>query len=147
MEPVQPQSQFQSTPPQKSHVKPLFIVGVVVAALVAIAISVFVIMNPRGIETNATETTSEVMITERGITPPTVTVKKGSNITWKNQDTAEHKLQLTSLNPPAELEGFGLTEGLASGEEYTFTFEAAGTFTYNDPTSPELVQGTIIVEE
>jgi plastocyanin len=141
MEPTQSQS------PQKNHVGPLFIVGIVVAALVAIAISVFVIMNPRGIETNATETSSEVVITERGVAPPTITVKKGANVTWKNQDDAEHQLVLTSPNPPAELEGFGLTEGIGKGEAYSFTFEAAGTFTYNDPTSPELVQGTIIVEE
>jgi len=143
MEPMQP----QPAPPQKSHVQPLFIVGIVVAALVAIAVSVFVIMNPRGIETDATETTSEVVITERGVTPPTVTVKKGANVTWKNQDAAEHQLVLTSQDPPAELEGFGLTEGIVKGEEYSFTFEATGTFTYNDPTSPELVQGTIIVKE
>lgn len=141
MDPVQTQ------PQPKSHMNPLFIGGIVVVALVAIAVSVFVIMNPRGVETNATEATSEIVITERGVTPPTVTVKKGSSVTWKNQDTAEHQLVLTSPNPPAELEGFGMTEGLGSGEEYSFTFEAAGTFTYNDPTSPELVQGTLIVEE
>jgi len=139
--------QTQQKPPQKSHVNPLFIVGVVVTALVAIAISIFVIMNPRGVETNATETSGEVIITERGVTPPTITVKKGSSVTWINQDTAVHKLALTSLNPPTELEGFGSTEGIASGEPYSFLFEVTGTFTYNDPTSPELVQGTIIVEE
>jgi plastocyanin len=76
-----------------------------------------------------------------------VTIKKGTSVTWKNQDDAEHQLVLTSPNPPAELEGFGLTEGIGKGEAYSFTFEATGTFTYNDPTSPELVQGTIIVEE
>jgi plastocyanin len=145
MDPMQPQIQPQPQP--KSHVKPLVITGIIIAALVAIAVSVFVIMSPRGIETDATETTSEVVITEYGVSPPTVTVKKGSSVTWKNQDAAEHQIVLTSPNPPAELEGFGQTEGLAGGEAYTFVFEATGTFTYNDPTSPELVQGTVIVEE
>src|SRR5688572_32790588 len=116
-------------PPQKSRIHPLFVVGIVVAALVAIGISVFVLMNPRGAETNATETASEIVITERGVAPPTVTVKKGSNVTWKNQDTAEHQIALTTPNPPSELEGFGLDEALASGETYSFTFEATGTFT------------------
>lgn len=143
MNPDQPQLPPQSKP----HIRPLVIIGIVAATLVAIAVSIFIIMNPRGIETDATETTSEVLITEQGVSPPTVTVKKGSSVTWKNQDTIEHQLLLTSPNPPAELEGFGLTEALASGEAYTFVFEAVGTFSYNDPTSPELVQGTIIVEE
>lgn len=141
------ESTSPTQPEQKSHMRPLFIIGIAVVALVAIAVSVFVLMNPRGVETNATETSSEVVITQRGVTPPTVTIKKGTNVTWKNQDAVEHQIMLTTPNPPSELEGFGLDEGLASGETYSFTFEATGTFTYNDPTSPELVQGTIIVEE
>ena len=140
----------QNTPTQpagKSRIRLLFVIGITIVALVAITVSVFVLMNPHGAETDATETSSEVVITERGVTPPTITIKKGANVTWKNQDAAEHQIGLTTPNPPSELAGFGLNEGLASGETYTFTFEATGTFTYNDPTSPQLVQGTIIVEE
>lgn len=122
------------------------VIAAIVLGLLAIAVSIFVLRNPNGAETAATETWSSATITDRGITPPTVTVKKGSSVTWTNQDNVPHTLTITSPNPPQELKGFGSDEPMAKGETYSFTFDAAGTFTYADPATPDKVQGKVIVE-
>lgn len=132
------------TPRTRLHM--FFLVMIVVVALVAIAASIYVVMNPAGIQTAATESSSVVTITNRGVAPATITVKKGDSITWKNQDTIAHRLVITTPNPPQELQGFGSDEPTANGESYSFVFEAAGTYTYEDPQYPNTVQGTVVVE-
>jgi len=117
-----------------------------VLALAAIAVSVWIIRNPSGIETNATEPINTVSITNRGVAPQTLTIKKGASVTWKNQEATPHRLQITSPNPPEQLQGFGSDEPMNQGESYSFTFDATGSFTYADPSNPQTVQGTIIVE-
>lgn len=133
-------------PQPKKRSRLIISIIIIVLAVVAIAVSLFFLTNPDGIETAADKSSSSVTITERGVAPPTVSVKKGESITWTNQDTAQHKLVITSPNPPRELEGFGSDEPMAQGDSYSFTFEAKGSFTYQDPTNPQKIQGTIIVE-
>ena len=120
---------------------------IIVAAIGAIVTSIVVLMNPGGVQTSANEASSSIAITERGVAPAVVTVKKGDSITWVNQDNAPHSIALSTPNPPKELEGFGSGDALAKGESYSFIFEAAGTYTYEDPDNPGLIQGQIIVED
>lgn len=137
--PVAPQPQ----PPKKKN--RILLIVVILLALAALVTSIMILMNPRGLETDATEASGEVSINSRGVTPPSIKIKKGDSVTWTNQDSAAHALVLTSPNLPAELEGFG-GEPMSAGESYSFTFEATGTFTYQDPENPEKVKGTIVVE-
>lgn len=134
----------QSQPRKRFQV--VLLICTIILALIAIGLSIYILLNPHGPETPNNESFSIVTITERGIAPPTVTVKRGDSIIWSNQDAVPHKLLITSLNPPPELEGFGSDEAIAQGETYSFTFDTPGTFTYHDPTNPERIQGRIIVE-
>jgi plastocyanin len=130
----------------RTRLHTLFLIMIVAVAVVAIAASIYVVMNPAGIQTAATEPSSAVTITDRGVAPSTITVKKGNSITWTNQDAIAHRLVITTPNAPQELQGFGSDEPTAKGESYSFVFEVAGTFTYEDPQYPNTVRGTIVVE-
>lgn len=145
--PAQAPAPTPAPEPKKKRTHLFVLIVVAIGAIAAIAASVFVLMNPAGIQTDATEATGEIVITEYGVSPSTITVKKGDSVLWRNQDTAAHSIILTSPNPPAELEGFGSDEPLDKGETYSFLFEATGTFTYEDPQNPARVQGTITVED
>lgn len=131
---------------QKKHIHTFALLGVALLAIIAIALSIFALLNPGSNETTTTTSTSSVIITEHGISPPTVTVNRGDGVTWINQDAAAHRLVITSPNPPAALQGFATDSPLSQGESYSFVFEASGTFTYDDPQNPEHIQGTVIVK-
>lgn len=139
-------TQTQSVPPKRGMHKFATVI-IIIVALAAIAVSVFVLSHPGGIETSANESVSSVSITERGVAPAVVTVKKGDGVTWTNQDAASHGIALSTPNPPKEMEGFGTGDALAKGESYSFIFEAVGTFTYEDPENPGLIQGRVVVED
>lgn len=141
---LQPQS---SSAQPKNHMRVFVAVAVSVAAVVVIGISAFVVLNHNGVQTVADESSSAITLTAHGVAPAVVTVKKGDSVTWVNQDNASHGLVLTTPNPPEQMQGFGMDEPLAKGETYSFIFESAGTYTYQDPSNPNAVQGTVIVED
>ena len=73
---------------------------------------------------------------DTGFVPATMTIKKGTTVTWTNRDTMNHTVT-------------GPTAGLASGNllptgTYTKTFNTVGSFDYNCSIHPTM-QGTINV--
>lgn len=69
-----------------------------------------------------------------GFLPTTITVKKGSTITWTNNDTAPHTVT-----------GNGWDSGqIDPGETYSRKFTAAGSFDYHCIIHP-VMQGTVNV--
>lgn len=70
---------------------------------------------------------------------PDITIKKGTTITWTNQDEARHNVVATSGNGPK-------SELLAMGESYSYTFETVGKVTYICEPHPYM-KGTINVVE
>ena len=151
--PTAPQPPVAPTPAPTPEKKPankkrLIVFGAaMLVALAAIGISIAVLFKTSGVETNANEEDAQVNITTEGFDPRVVTIKKGQNVVWTSQDKDAHNLSISSQNPPKELEGFGSDEPLANGESYSYTFDVAGTFTYQDPQSPEKFQGTVVVKE
>ena len=69
--------------------------------------------------------------------PKTLTVKKGTKVTFTNQDSVGH-------TATADDGDFG-TEILAKGESESITFDKAGTFTYHCTPHPNM-KGQIVVE-
>lgn len=70
--------------------------------------------------------------------PATLTVQKGTKVTWINGDGAPHTVTSLSggvLNSP----------NLSFGESFSFTFEEAGTFDYKCAIHP-MMRGVVIVE-
>lgn len=132
---------------RKSPLRMLLLIAVIIVALASIVALVYVVANYNGAETSTTLTTSTITMTDNSVTPSVVTVKSGDSVTWVNNGSSAHSLEITSPNVPQELEGFGGDEPILQDESYSFIFEAVGTFTYDDPSNPGQIQGTIIVEE
>lgn len=130
----------------RKNKRTFILVATIILAIVTVGVSAFVLLRPGSDETVTSELTSSVVITDRGVAPAVVTVKKGATVTWINQSDAPHRLAITSPNPPREMDGFGMPEPIAKGESYSYTFESAGSYTYDDPENPEYVKGTVVVE-
>ncbi len=67
--------------------------------------------------------------------PAMLTVKKGTSVTWTNNDSAPHQIKSATFNSPE----------LSNGQSFVFTFNEAGTFDYSCAIHPSMT-GTIIVE-
>ncbi|MGD8373637.1 MAG: cupredoxin domain-containing protein [Candidatus Woesebacteria bacterium] len=147
MQSPQMSMQEQSKAPGKNPLRVALLIAVIIVAIASIIALAYVIVNFNGVETVTDETFGTVTITDDGTTPSAITIKSGESVTWINDSSSSHSLEITSPNIPRELEGFGSDEPILQEESYSFIFEAAGTFTYDDPSNPSLIQGTIVVEE
>lgn len=116
------------------------VVGVAVVGLLAITgVGIFAFM---AMQQNDSELpAAQVDINPAGLSATTVLVKKGTEITWLNQDEQPHKI--VSDNEEA---GIDSGEALARGDSYTQTFDEAGTFSYYDPLNIDGFKGVVIVQ-
>lgn len=79
-----------------------------------------------------------VTIQNYAYSPSVLKVKVGTTVTWENQDSVEHSVTAD--------DGSFDTKMLAQGEQGSFTFTKAGTYTYHCSSHPSMT-GTIVVEE
>lgn len=70
--------------------------------------------------------------------PRSLTIKKGESVTWTNMDSVAHTVTSDSGSEIS-------SPSLPTGESYSHTFNAAGTYTYHCTPHPSM-KGTIIVE-
>ncbi len=98
------------------------------------------ILSPREDSGEAVETTM-VDIRNFAFSPSTITVKKGSTVTWTNQDSARH-----DVTPDSPSEAFQGSELLAQGESYSFTFDTVGTYTYFCSPHPYMKATVVVVD-
>jgi plastocyanin len=84
---------------------------------------------------------AKISITPNGFDPATITIKKGTDVTWTNNSA-----QSRSIVGDQENSGLGTGQPIDQGSSYSFVFDKAGTYTYHDPQQPSL-KGTIVVEE
>lgn len=89
----------------------------------------------------AAVTTNDITIRNYSFTPSKITVKKGTTVTWTNEDGVKH-----DIRPDSESEAFQGSELLDRGESYSFTFNEVGTFTYHC-TPHSYMTGTVEVVE
>ncbi len=82
-------------------------------------------------------------ITYKGfaVVQKTIRVKKGTTVTWTNEDNAKH-----DVTPDKETAEFTASELFGKGETYTFTFNTVGTYAYHCSPHPYM-KGTIEVTE
>lgn len=96
--------------------------------------------SPANKTTDSTASTSNsVSIQNYAFSPATINVKKGTTVTWTNQDSVQH--DVTSDNgtgPKSEL--------LAKGKSYSYTFNDVGTFAYHCTPHPYM-KATVIVTQ
>ncbi len=89
----------------------------------------------------ATEDPNTVVMKDLDYQTKTLTVKKGTTVTWKNNDTASHTITFNDTANSA-MDG-PLT---APGKTYQHTFDTAGTFAYHCMPHP-FMKGTIVVTD
>lgn len=85
----------------------------------------------------ATAETNEVKIEDFAFSPATIKVKKGTTVTWTNNDSVAHTVTGDNGGPDSE--------PIAQGSTYSYTFNETGTFDYHCKPHPSMV-GKVIVE-
>jgi plastocyanin len=82
---------------------------------------------------------TELEIDNFAFSPETITIKKGTKLTWTNKDSVEHTVTGD--------DGKGPDSGpLSQGETYSYTFNEAGSFAYHCAPHPSM-KATVIVTE
>lgn len=128
---------------------PLIIIGIVIAVAVVGTTIYFATrnntndtmtnMNSQSSSTN-TEATDKVMIANFAFAPSNITVKKGTTVTWTNNDSMVHDVTETDGQDGPH------SGNLANGQTYTFTYNTVGTFKYHCSIHPSMT-GSVTVNE
>lgn len=88
--------------------------------------------------TSTTQTFSNpIRISGMAFSPTTLTVAKGTTVTWANDDTVGHTVTGDNGGPKSGT--------INNHETYSYTFNAAGTFKYHCSIHPSMT-GTVIVQ-
>jgi plastocyanin len=101
-------------------------------ALAAVAALAFA--GQAGAASNATKT---IKIYGSGFSPSSATVTEGDTVTWVNKDNANHQVLAAK--------GSFVSPILKPNQSFSFTFKAAGTYTYSDELYPKHT-GKVIVK-
>lgn len=126
-------------------------IGLIVLILIVLAVSAFAylfITGRDGSKDSDEQVTGQAMveIKSSGFVPSTIKVKKGTQVTFTNTDSASHRVASDPHPNHSGLPGFDAIEPLLTDESYSFVFEETGTFTYHDHLNPLQYKGTVIVE-
>lgn len=85
------------------------------------------------------DSSDQVKISNFAYSPETITVKKGTTVTWTNEDSTGHTVTSEDDGP--------LDSGLLSkGEEFSFKFDEAGTFSYFCEPHPQMKAKVVVTE-
>lgn len=84
---------------------------------------------------------NSVTIQNFAFTPSSITVKKGTKVTWTNKDNVTHTVNETDGQSGGPNSG-----DIAPGASYSFTFSTVGTFNYHCAIHPSML-GKVVVTE
>lgn len=90
-------------------------------------------------ESSATGDTLEIAIVNFSFSPKEVTIKKGTTVTWTNQDSVIH----TATSDTGVFDSGNLSQG----QSFSYTFSTAGTFPYVCTPHKANMKATIVVTE
>lgn len=76
-----------------------------------------------------------VTIKDFAFDPQILTIKKGTKVTWTNQDAATHQIKSTAFN----------SQELSKGQSFSYTFDETGTIDYFCSIHPTMT-GKVIVQ-
>lgn len=134
----------------KSRTIAIVVAVIVIAAAVGLAVShksptTSTTTSSSNSNSNSNQTTSNataVTIQGYAFSPSTITVKKGTTVTWTNKDAVEHDVASDTNSPQGGLAG----PLLPQNNTYSFTFNTVGTYKYHCTPHPYM-QATVIVTD
>lgn len=80
----------------------------------------------------ANQNTSMIHITSTGFSPNTLTIKKGTTVTFINDDTNPHWPASNPHPVHTDYSGFDSKKSIDAGGSWSFTFNNAGTWQFHD---------------
>jgi plastocyanin len=86
---------------------------------------------------------AEVLVKGFRFQPKQITVSVGGTVTWVQEDNTVHTI---TSGTPNDQTGLFDNKEFAQGEEFSFSFERAGTYPYFCRNHPEGMRGTVTVE-
>lgn len=92
-------------------------------------------------DSTAVMDTNQITYKGFSVVEKTIRVKKGTTVTWTNQDNAKH-----DVTPVTETDEFKTSELFGKGETYSVTFNTVGNYAYYCSPHPYM-KGTIEVTE
>lgn len=92
-----------------------------------------------------TGNTAQVSIKDFQFSPAALTVKKGTTVTWTNEDSVAHDVANDATDSVSAGQLFK-SKPLAKGESFSFTFDQAGEYPYHCPIHPAM-KARVVVEE
>lgn len=119
----------------------------IVLIIVVLAIAGWLLFRNGGYKTTTPSTntntatptsSSAVSIENMSFVPQSVTVAKGTTVTWTNNDSVGHTVTESDGKTGPK------SATLGKGETYSFTYDTAGTFAYKCSIHPSMT-GTVIV--
>ena len=130
-------------------------VGIIIAVVVVVGVVVgLVLMNHNSSKDNMSNmssssnnssssssvATDKVTISNFAFSPSSITIKKGTTVTWTNQDSVAHTIVETDgkIGPDSQT--------IDNGKSYSFTYNTTGTFAYHCSIHPSMT-GTVTVTE
>lgn len=128
-----------------------FIPVVLSAVFISVLVGgVYLYMNKPDVEKQVSKTLPEATVTvtrtAEGYEPKEISIKKGEVVLWKNE-SSEYHWPASDLHPThAIYSEFDPLKPVASGDEWAFQFNQAGTWKYHDHIRANKV-GTVKVTE
>ena len=110
----------------------------ILSGTLAILVATVAFLTPAGPVRAHQQDTVEVQVVDFAFEPATMTVPVGSTVTWTNSGSRPHTVTAD--------DGSFDSGRLDPGEQFSQTFDQAGTFTYHCGFHPEM-QGSIVVTE
>jgi plastocyanin len=93
--------------------------------------------NSSNSNTSQPTATNSVSMADMSFSPASITVKKGTKVTWTNNDSLSHTVT-------ADDSSFG-SDTLSHGTTFSHTFDTAGTFAYHCNFHSNM-HGTVVVQ-
>lgn len=109
----------------------LFVVFLILAVLISRC------TGQKTVKDNMTEKPNTVLIKALAFDPATITVAKGTTVTWMNMDSASHTVVATGMT--------FRSGNLNNGQSFAHTFNETGTFEYKCGIHPSM-SGKVEVE-
>ncbi len=124
--------------------KPVHLAILIIVLVTCIAISGCTSSGPSSTVTQTqVPGAATVNIQNFAFIPATITVTKGTMVTWVNQDTSDHQI----VNDAQGSVGQGTlftSNSLQKGAQYSFRFDTPGTYPYHCSIHPSM-KATVIV--